>query len=85
MVCVPCILAPILLWVWYRFIQPIIAKYWNPKVADATIECTPEGCKLVRKPKAELQCPVATEKKEEVKENGLLSNGEVTAQEKKDL
>jgi len=30
MVCVPCIVIPLLLWVWHKFIQPFVLKYWNP-------------------------------------------------------
>lgn len=30
MVCVPCFIIPVLLFVWHRFIQPIILRYWNP-------------------------------------------------------
>lgn len=30
MVCVPCFIIPVLLFVWHRFIQPIVLRYWNP-------------------------------------------------------
>ncbi|ESP00504.1 hypothetical protein LOTGIDRAFT_212970 [Lottia gigantea] len=30
MVCVPCIVIPFLLWVFNRYIRPIISKFWNP-------------------------------------------------------
>lgn len=30
MVCIPCIIAPVLLYIWYRFIQPIVLSIWNP-------------------------------------------------------
>jgi hypothetical protein len=30
MVCVPCFIIPVLLFIWHRFIQPILLKYWNP-------------------------------------------------------
>ncbi|KAJ9574532.1 hypothetical protein L9F63_008305, partial [Diploptera punctata] len=30
MVCVPCIVIPFFLFIWYRFIQPIVLKFWNP-------------------------------------------------------
>lgn len=30
MVCIPCIIAPVLLFIWYRFIQPIMLSIWNP-------------------------------------------------------
>ena len=30
MVCVPCIVIPVLLYIWHRFLQPIFLKFWNP-------------------------------------------------------
>ncbi|EDW86285.1 uncharacterized protein Dwil_GK15941 [Drosophila willistoni] len=30
MVCVPCFIIPLLLYIWHKFIQPIILRYWNP-------------------------------------------------------
>ena len=30
MVCVPCIVIPVFLYIWHRFLQPFIAKFWNP-------------------------------------------------------
>ena len=30
MVCVPCFIIPVLLFVWHKFIQPILLRYWNP-------------------------------------------------------
>lgn len=36
MVCVPCFIIPVLLYVWHRFIQPVMLRYWNPwAVRDA--------------------------------------------------
>lgn len=37
MVCIPCIVIPVLLWVFHKFIQPYILKFWNPwgKVEEA--------------------------------------------------
>jgi hypothetical protein len=35
MVCIPCFLIPIFLFIWHRFIQPIVLAFWNPwKVED---------------------------------------------------
>jgi len=28
--CVPCFIIPLLLFLFHRFIQPILLKYWNP-------------------------------------------------------
>lgn len=30
MVCIPCIVIPFVLWFFHKFIQPYIAKIWNP-------------------------------------------------------
>ncbi|XP_035893025.1 UPF0729 protein AGAP000931 [Anopheles stephensi] len=30
MVCVPCFIVPVLLYLWHKFVQPILLKYWNP-------------------------------------------------------
>ncbi|XP_077291519.1 UPF0729 protein AAEL015238 [Arctopsyche grandis] len=30
MVCVPCIFIPVLLYIWHKFIQPYVLKFWNP-------------------------------------------------------
>lgn len=28
--CIPCFIVPVLLFVWHRFIQPYILRFWNP-------------------------------------------------------
>nr|XP_019559814.2 UPF0729 protein AAEL015238 [Aedes albopictus] len=30
MVCVPCFIIPVLLFLWHRFIQPYVLRFWNP-------------------------------------------------------
>lgn len=30
MVCVPCFIVPIILFIFHKFIQPYILRYWNP-------------------------------------------------------
>lgn len=30
MVCIPCIVIPIFLYIWHRFLQPLFGKFWNP-------------------------------------------------------
>ena len=36
MVCISCILIPLALYIWHRFLQPVFLKMWNPwaKVED---------------------------------------------------
>merc|ERR1712071_125000 len=38
MVCISCILIPLALYIWHRFLQPVFLKMWNPfsKVEDQT-------------------------------------------------
>ncbi|CAH0718208.1 unnamed protein product, partial [Brenthis ino] len=36
MVCVPCFIIPVLLFIWHKFIQPYVLRFWNPwAVKDA--------------------------------------------------
>jgi len=30
MVCIPCLVIPVLLWIFHKYIQPVILKFWNP-------------------------------------------------------
>uniref|UniRef100_H2Y637 Uncharacterized protein n=1 Tax=Ciona savignyi TaxID=51511 RepID=H2Y637_CIOSA len=38
MVCIPCIVIPLFLWIYHKFIQPwvypVISKFWTPKSID---------------------------------------------------
>lgn len=45
MVCVPCVLLPFLLFIWHKFIQPIVLKFWNPwkPVEDKSSNLTTEN------------------------------------------
>ncbi|XP_048734532.1 UPF0729 protein C18orf32 homolog [Ostrea edulis] len=42
MVCIPCIVIPVLLWVFHKFIQPLIATFW-PWSKTSTIK-DEKGC-----------------------------------------
>lgn len=49
MVCIPCFIVPVLLFIWHRFIQPYVLHYWNPwakKDADGNVINTPENTKF---------------------------------------
>ncbi|XP_039758276.1 UPF0729 protein AAEL015238 [Pararge aegeria] len=36
MVCVPCFIIPLLLFLWHKFVQPYVLRFWNPwAVKDA--------------------------------------------------
>jgi len=43
MVCVPCIVIPVLLYIWHRWLQPIALKIWNPWGKVETDKKTGEG------------------------------------------
>jgi hypothetical protein len=30
MVCIPCIVIPLCLFIWHKFLQPVFLKFWNP-------------------------------------------------------
>ena len=48
MVCISCIVIPVVLWLWHRFLQPFVLKFWNPwgKVEDKTENSGTETTKL---------------------------------------
>ncbi|KAI9557280.1 hypothetical protein GHT06_017105 [Daphnia sinensis] len=29
MVCIPCIVIPVFLYIWHRFLQPLVIKFWR--------------------------------------------------------
>ncbi|XP_055371190.1 UPF0729 protein GD16342 [Condylostylus longicornis] len=63
MVCVPCFIIPVLLFIWHKFIQPIVLRYWNPwekKDADGNVikagpefpfQCNGDQCTFLPKKK----------------------------------
>ncbi|GIY90589.1 uncharacterized protein CDAR_562691 [Caerostris darwini] len=61
MVCIPCIIAPVLLFIWYKFIQPIMLKFWNPWAPTQSIKNSEKntGQQADEKPAA---CPFANNK-----------------------
>lgn len=49
MVCIPCFIIPVLLYVWHRFIQPYVLRFWNPwakKDAQGNVITKPEDTKF---------------------------------------
>lgn len=59
MVCVPCFIIPILLFLWHKFLQPYVLRFWNPwAVKDSEgnvktefpINCEGGVCAFRRKP-----------------------------------
>ena len=57
MVCIPCFIIPAVLFIWYRFLQPLVLKIWNP---FGTKVAAPPGNKPVSDGKQESEtkaCP----------------------------
>lgn len=45
--CVPCFIIPLLLFIFHRYIQPIILRFWNPWAKkDETGETEQKECKF---------------------------------------
>ena len=42
MVCIPCIVIPVLLWIFHKYLQPIILKFWNPW-ASKSVSAPPDA------------------------------------------
>jgi len=60
MVCVPCIVVPLVLWIWHKFIQPYVLLFWNPwakKVEDENVKgnCGDEPEKNVKDAHSDLK------------------------------
>jgi len=54
MVCVPCIVIPVLLYIWHRWLQPIALRIWNPW---AKVEAVGSGG-APASPLSSLSCPI---------------------------
>merc|ERR1712150_412147 len=73
MVCVSCIVVPLLLWLWHKFLQPLVLRFWGPlpwgnqeAVADnkdSGIEADKETNKGT--------CPFSSK----LNSNGIVANG----------
>lgn len=59
MVCVPCFIVPVLLFLWHKFIQPYVLRFWNPwavkdvdgnEKTEFPIKCEGGVCAFRRKP-----------------------------------
>ncbi|KAI5651370.1 hypothetical protein NE865_00614 [Phthorimaea operculella] len=77
MVCVPCFIVPVLLFLWHKFIQPYVLRFWNPwavKDADGNtktefpFKCEGGVCMFAKK-------PVENKNEAEVDANKDTTNG----------
>lgn len=57
MVCIPCIVAPVLLFIWYRFIQPIVLKFWNPWAPQKAVKTSANS---ENKEAEKISCPFSS-------------------------
>lgn len=55
MVCIPCIVAPVLLFLWYRFIQPIVLRIWSPWATQKSVKSAQTNTEV----EGEKSCPFA--------------------------
>lgn len=59
MVCVPCLVVPVLLWIWFRFIMPLL---W--KIKAILLPGSANSANNSNEAAAELKCPFAFSKSE---------------------
>ena len=59
MVCISCIVIPLMLYIWHKFLQPIALKIWNPwaKVEDQSQPAAVDD-QTATAPKS--SCPIKT-------------------------
>lgn len=85
MVCIPCIVAPLLLWIWYKFIQPVVLKIWNPwepKLSVKDSSANTDGSQVDKAAK----CPISRKQTVEKETGEVISNGvEEVGEIKKEL
>ena len=73
MVCVSCIVVPLFLWLWHKFLQPLVLRFWGPlpwgnqeAVADNKDSTTDAG-----KETNKGTCPFSSK----LNSNGIVANG----------
>ena len=81
MVCVPCIIIPVLLYIWHRFIQPIVMKFWNPWKPVENAEKKTDESTAVTETKA--TCPFSNSSKTSPHPEPIDASNETTADSKK--
>jgi hypothetical protein len=73
MVCLPCIVAPVFLWLWYNFLypffRPFMTKIWGGKPVEVAKASPAEGTETTTAPDLKAQpvvetptCPFAAKK-----------------------
>ena len=73
MVCISCIVIPVVLYIWHKFLQPFVLKFWNPwgKVEDKSEETSAKELNLTcPMSKKSNEAPAETDSSKEVLVNG---------------
>ncbi|XP_062550506.1 UPF0729 protein AAEL015238 [Armigeres subalbatus] len=81
MVCVPCFIIPVLLFLWHRFVQPYVLRFWNPwEKKDKDGNVIKDGSEFPFQCKGGV-CPFPVKDKSQQQEitNGSAANGTESA------
>lgn len=75
--CIPCIVIPFVLWFFYKYIQPYIAKIWNPwkKVEGTPI---PDGGGDSAKMKCPFKASDQSDSERSESESAKVKNGDLS-------
>ncbi|ALC38090.1 maker615 [Drosophila busckii] len=81
MVCIPCIMVPLVLYIWHKFVQPIMLRYWNPwakkdaagnvikqEPPQSPFQCVGGTCRFVRRGAKAKELPIDVARDEPVKD-----------------
>ena len=66
MVCISCIVIPVVLWLWHRFLQPFVYNFMGWAQVENKTESTIEG------EKAKLTCPMSKSNEASQDQGNLL-------------
>uniref|UniRef100_A0A673WEI3 Chromosome 18 open reading frame 32 n=1 Tax=Salmo trutta TaxID=8032 RepID=A0A673WEI3_SALTR len=80
MVCIPCIVIPILLWVYKRFLEPIIYPFMGPIISrfwptKKAVQESVTGTSDMKASEKSNGCPVMSNGACKTEVNGLVANG----------
>jgi hypothetical protein len=75
MVCISCIVIPVFLWLWHKYLQPLVLRFWGPlpwgtpQPVDSTTDPTVDADKET----SNTTCPFSSKSKDT--SNGVIANG----------